>query len=81
MSTEAPKPKIEPPVAPAEARPDTRTEVDALILDYLTCHAIERVLASTSGNDAESDEALDWLVQPVQGMLLAHTSKNGRMSS
>lgn len=65
-------PKIGPPSAPIPAQPDTEAEVNALILDYLTCLAIDRVLSFTMHRSSETSESLDWMVRPVQGTPVAH---------
>ncbi|KAJ6153781.1 hypothetical protein N7470_006740 [Penicillium chermesinum] len=41
-------------------------EVDTLILDYLTCIAIEKILTFILDQGTETSEELDWAVRPVQ---------------
>ncbi|KAJ5219786.1 hypothetical protein N7468_008990 [Penicillium chermesinum] len=67
MSSDPEKPKIDAPAAPTEAHSETQVEVDTLILDYLTCIAIEKILTFILDQGTETSEELDWAVRPVQG--------------
>lgn len=53
----------------AQADPELRTDVDFMILDYLVCLAVERIIAAAeapSSNPALEEE-VNWMVEPVRG--------------
>jgi hypothetical protein len=48
----------------AEQTPNVRAEVDLMILDYLVCLAISRLLAMVGNPDICAD--VEWLVESVE---------------
>lgn len=53
-----------------EADPETKADVDFMILDYLASIAAERVLCSADNPSLETKEEADWLIDSVRGELL-----------
>lgn len=50
-----------------EADPDTKADVDLMILDYLVSIAIDRTLCAVDKPSREITEEVDWLVDTVRG--------------
>ncbi|KAJ5692074.1 hypothetical protein N7462_001497 [Penicillium macrosclerotiorum] len=51
---------------PAQVDPDLQAEIDYMILDYLACFAINRILNSPVSRSQAGDEELNWQVESVQ---------------
>lgn len=50
-----------------EADPDTKADVDLMILDYLVSIAIDRTLCALDKPSREVTEEVDWLVDTARG--------------
>lgn len=50
-----------------EADPDTKADVDLMVLDYLVSIAIDRILCAIDKRSRETTEEVDWLVDTVRG--------------
>lgn len=53
-----------------EADPETKADVDFMILDYLASLAAERILCPEDNSSLETKEEVDWQVDTVRGELL-----------
>ena len=56
-----------------EANPEIKADVDRMILDYLTCMAINQTLSVAENAHETADliesEEVDWLIDAVRGKL------------
>lgn len=52
---------------PTEADPDTQAEIDVMILDYLTCLAIDRSLCAVQSPDSTLEDESEWHTQTTTG--------------
>lgn len=59
-----------PSGAALEADPDTKTDVDFMILDYLASIAAERILRPVDNSNPDTEQEIDWLVDSVRGEML-----------
>lgn len=50
-----------------EADPETKTEVDFMILDYLVCLAVARILPAAENTKEGPEDDVDWQVDSVRG--------------
>lgn len=53
-----------------EPDPDTKSDVDFMILDYLASITVERILRSTDNSNLETEQEIGWLVDSLRGETL-----------